>query len=313
MSNLTTQEGATVSETKKGAIQGVAGAGAVKAIEWGAPFVLAALGSFWGWWKGLAFPWYVIFGLATVLVLAIIGNLITSMIVKMRRTGVSPTSANDGTSDSIHEKHALHNALIECRSNVGNLEQALRVAQAKADETDRLNNEIRLVTQQKEDLEAQAKRRGLEFEIDAKRTEMQYRGYSDSGKTILIAAWVRLRCSKEVDSKLAVREFLAELRSEGSEAVFADGQLIRAYVDNEAKDSVNIEAGWTIDEQLTGFRFYDFMFQISNEAIRIIGRDLFVRITMNAIGQAPQHKDFFVNSWHDAIKSASGITLRRVT
>jgi len=151
----------------------------------------------------------------------------------------------------------------------------------------------------------------LTFDIDAKRTEMQYRGYSDNGKTTLIGALVRLRCSKEGDSKLAVREFRAELRSEGNEAVFDEGKLIRAYVDNDAKDRVNIEAGWTIDEPLTEFRFYDFMFEISNEALRIMGRDLFVRMTMNAIGQEPQHKDFFVNSWQDALKSASDVTLRR--
>jgi hypothetical protein len=85
MPNLTTREGATVSETRKGAVQGVAGAGAVKAIEWGAPIVLTALGTLWAWWKGLVFPWTVVVGLGAVLVLALIGNLIASMLVKLSK------------------------------------------------------------------------------------------------------------------------------------------------------------------------------------------------------------------------------------
>jgi len=32
---------------------------------------------------------------------------------------------------------------------------------------------------------------------------------------------------------------------------------------------------------------------------------------MDTVGQEPQHIDFFVDSWNDAFKSESGITLRR--
>ena len=164
----------------------------------------------------------------------------------------------------------------------------------------RLKDEIDLLKQQKE---ARTPNPGLKFEIDEKNTHVGYRGFS--GGNTLVAAMVRLRCSKIGDSKLGVREFLAELRTESGDVTVQDGRLIRAYVDNHTKDTVDLEAGWTIDQPLTDFRVYDFMFEI-DEAIHTISRDVFFRVirapAMNSEVSLKSHNSV-------AVKSKSSVRL----
>ena len=143
MSDLVPRERTTVSETKKGAIQGVAGAGAVEGIRWGAPVVLAALGTIWAWWKGLAFPWTVFFGLGVVLVLAIVANLITSMIIKLRKPSTDAPGALPPDPDADHG---------ECKRIIGSLEVEVQnlqsQLQAKADQADQNARIVALADQQ---------------------------------------------------------------------------------------------------------------------------------------------------------------------
>jgi len=152
----------------------------------------------------------------------------------------------------------------------------------------------------------------LQFEIDEKQTRVEYRGYTTDSR--LIAAKVRLRCSRVGDCKFAVRGFHAIVceADEGTESIFAVGKVTHAYVDDSTKKRVDIELGWIVDEPLTDHRVYDFMFHIPNSSTGYLNsREHFVRVTMDAIGQEPQHIDLFVESWRDALgHSNSGITLR---
>jgi hypothetical protein len=182
----------------------------------------------------------------------------------------------------------------------------------------RNEDEIFALRTQVKALEERAQKYGLKFEIDANQTRMEYRGYSKDGEqnihSSLIAANIRLSCSKVGDSKLAVRGFTATLLAAGESGavVFLESILVNAYVDDSTKKRVDIGKGWTIDEPLTDHRVYEFLFKISDGAASLLTpRDHFVRVTMDAIGQTPQHIDFYVDNWEDAFKSSSGITLRR--
>lgn len=175
----------------------------------------------------------------------------------------------------------------------------------------RLKDEIASLKQQTEELKAQAPKEGLTFEIDAQRTKVFVTGRSNDSHTYQVN--VRLRCSRVGDSKLAVRAFVATLfaASENKDVVFWKQGPVIAYAEPHM-DPVDIEKGWTINVPLTDFRWYYFFFDITDTAASILTpRDHFFRVTMDTVGQEPQHIDFFVDSWNDAFKSESGITLRR--
>ena len=60
--------------------------------------------------------------------------------------------------DLQRDKEATDQALIESRSSVASLEQTLRVAQSQAEDAERLRDEIRLLKQQNEELEARGQK-----------------------------------------------------------------------------------------------------------------------------------------------------------
>jgi hypothetical protein len=181
----------------------------------------------------------------------------------------------------------------------------------------RNGDEISALKIQVKALEERAQKYGLTFEIDEQQTRVGYRGESKDGEhkndSRLIAAKVRLRCSKIGDSNLAIREFVATIIAAGEDrqAVFAESVFVNAYIDS-TKERVDVEKGWTITDPLTGFRVYDFLFDIPISGLALLTpRDHFFRVTMDAIGQNPQHIEFYVDNWDEALKSESAITLRR--
>lgn len=180
-----------------------------------------------------------------------------------------------------------------------------------ADEIFALKNQVKA-------LEERAQKYGLTFEIDGHQTRVEYRGDSKDSEhkndSRLIGARVRLRCSKIGDSKLAIREFVATLIAAGEDgrAVFAESVFVNAYIDDETKKRVDVQKGWTIDVPLTEFRVYEFLFDIPISGLALLTpRDHFFRVTMDAIGQNPQHIEFYVDNWEEALRSESRITLRR--
>jgi len=172
-----------------------------------------------------------------------------------------------------------------------------------------LKDESALLKQRVQELEEQAKG-GLRFEIDEKRTQVCTTGHS--GDMRLVAAKVRLRCSKVGDSKVAIRQFSAALfKLVGNEEdLIADHAVLIAYSEPHM-EPFNTEDGWVIDGPLTSYQWFNFTLEIYDGVLPYLtSHGNFFRVTMTAVGQVPQHVDFFVNSWQVALKSNSSITLR---
>jgi hypothetical protein len=154
----------------------------------------------------------------------------------------------------------------------------------------------------------------LKFEIDAKQSQVGSAGVSkDSTK---IQANVRLRCLKISDSKQAVREFSAALFkiADGDDLVVLERQDSLVVMQEPTMDIIKVESGWTVDEPLTAFRWYRFIFDMRDELRQAIldnPRDYFFRVKMDVIGQDLEYEDFFVESWSRAVTSNSYVILRR--
>jgi hypothetical protein len=171
-----------------------------------------------------------------------------------------------------------------------------------------LKKEIVRLKQQAEKLTAQPQKEGLTLDIDEERTKVMISGHSADSRTYQVEAW--LRCFKVGNSKLAVRGLNARLfaASDEKDVVFSEQVTIIGY--DEQSHLLDMKKGWTIDEPLTDFRLYRFFFDIKDSSASLLSRDHFFRVTMDAIGQEPQHIDFFVKSWDEVFRAGSGITLR---
>jgi len=102
-------------DTHQGAVQGVAGWGASEVFKLVTPTALTAIGWFIAWWRGLHFPWNVIFGLFCALVLAI-----TAERVSFAWSRKKPKSGNlltEGQPQECPDKW-LHEIANEQRTNL---------------------------------------------------------------------------------------------------------------------------------------------------------------------------------------------------
>ncbi|HEX7772649.1 MAG TPA: hypothetical protein VF435_09525, partial [Pyrinomonadaceae bacterium] len=174
----------------------------------------------------------------------------------------------------------------------------------------KLKDEIAAVKREVEEREARVQKPGLLFEIDKENTQVRTSGGGAISRRI--QADVKLRCTKIGDAKLAIRQFSAALfsMSEKVEEEIARDEAIVVYAYPDMKP-VETRDGWTIDEPLTGYRWYMFFLNVENKVLnQLTPRNSFFRVTMDAVGQESQHIDFFVDSWNDVLSSNSSITLR---
>lgn len=151
---------------------------------------------------------------------------------------------------------------------------------------------------------------GIRFEIDPDVTQVHTSGGGEESRRVQVN--VQLRCTKIADSKLAIRGFSAALFESGKngDVEIARHSSVVVYTYPEMK-KIETKDGWTIEEPLTSYRWYMFFLDVEKKTFSLLTpRDHFFRVTMDAVGQEPQHIDFFVDSWSDVIQSNSSITLR---
>lgn len=185
-----------------------------------------------------------------------------------------------------------------------------RITYKETEGMKKLKDEITRLKHQVEEREARVQKPGLRFEIDSQATQVKTSGGGAVSRRVEID--VQLRCTKIGDSKLAIREFSAALFSmdeKGEVEIARNGsQVAYSYPDMKL---VETRDGWTIEEPLTPYRWYMFFLDVESKILsQLTPRNSFFRVTMNAIGQEPQHIDFFVDSWSDVISSNSSINLR---
>jgi hypothetical protein len=148
----------------------------------------------------------------------------------------------------------------------------------------------------------------LTFEIDERQTQVHTTGGGTAGRRI--TASVRLRCMKIAEYPMAIREFHVSLlkQDEPEPIVPREGALV--VLDHPSMKDIDFANGWTINDPLTGYRWFMFYLDITETQLQMLSRDYFMRITMIAIGQPPVSIDFDVNNWQDARGSNSDITVR---
>jgi hypothetical protein len=152
----------------------------------------------------------------------------------------------------------------------------------------------------------------LTFEIDEAATQVHFIGGGEHHR--LIEANVKLRCLKNAEGVVGIRDFRASLcallEGNGEEILVASQPFKRIY-DFPNMQPAKMDDGWIIRDPISNYRWIGFHFEISAQLNGELSRDHFVRITMDAVGQELSSKDFYVNSWSDARTSNSFTTLKQ--
>jgi hypothetical protein len=167
---------------------------------------------------------------------------------------------------------------------------------------------------EKSEVTAQAaieNKRSLTFEIVENESEVHVGGGREVRR---IEAKIKLRCVKTTDSVIAVRDFHASLHRvnvDASETTIIAQENVKRILDNSNMQVVLMDAGWTLREPISSYRWFIFYLEITPKIQASLSANYFLRITMDAVGQQPCVEDIRVNDWKDAIAGNSLITLRR--
>jgi len=154
----------------------------------------------------------------------------------------------------------------------------------------------------------QAAQPKLLFEIDEKQSQVNTLGGGTAGRRI--NANIRLRCMKIAEHPMAIRELHAALLKEGHREPVVPQEGALVVMNHPDMNKVDFADGWTVNEPLTGYRWFMFYLDITEQQLQKLSGDYYMRLTMIAVGQPPLSIDFDVNNWQDARKSNSDITIR---
>lgn len=154
----------------------------------------------------------------------------------------------------------------------------------------------------------------LTFEIDEDGS--QVRVGSGPHEVRAIYADIKLKCFKAWENPMAIRGFHASLHERftfGDEATVIgqeDGTWIWQSPSNK---EIPLKDTWTITEPSTEYRFYHFILHLTPKIQARLSEDHFLRVTMDAVGQAPMSQTVYVDDWHVKEGGFSAISLNQIT